>query len=108
MRGLLGLFVGDWEAVLLLLVFMVYLFLIERRLEVVSLRFLVVVLFGRVVEIAFGTLLAKTLHKELAGFPILLQVNKGAVLFFAGPAFEIPANFATIHNERLYNKCWCL
>lgn len=50
------------------------------------------------IEITFGTFFAEALLEKFTSFPVLSEVHEGAVLFLAGPALEIPADFAAIHK----------
>ncbi len=53
------------------------------------------------IEITFGTFFAEALLEKFTSFPVLSEVHEGAVLFLAGPALEIPADFAAIHKWKI-------
>lgn len=55
--------------------------------------------FRGMVEVAVVAFVAASFHVEDAVFPVFSEMDEGAVLFFAGPSFEVPADFSPLHDS---------
>lgn len=69
----------------------------DSLFEIFSDFFLLIGLFGWMVEVAVGTFPADTLHMELTILFTLVQMHEWTLLLFTGTSFKISAYFASFH-----------